>query len=312
MRAAPEGPHFVDRLQEDLETADGPVSPDEYADLARAYLRLDARFAKVLAISDKYYAEIRDLERRVPVARGDGKASCVDEDRSHFRRTSDPLINRLRTRLAAEEVKGDTLASDAARLLRRYERANARMEKILTISDGYQAQLKDLLAQVGKMAHTDVLTGLPNRRAMIDRLEIELARAERYDGVFSVAIFDVDDFKRVNDTYGHEAGDIVLSTVAKTLRGALRRSDACARWGGEEFLVLFPETDLLEAMVGGVKVINAVAAIQIPRCEGKQITVTVSGGVATYRRGLELDGILKDADAALYRAKAAGKNQVLS
>jgi diguanylate cyclase (GGDEF)-like protein len=286
------------------------VAYKEFEELARAYLKLDARFAKVLAISDKYQSEIRSTEPRGPHPLGvaDGKRDTASAEPRKAAR--DTLARRLRERLD-RAAEGDELAADAALLLRRYEKTNARLEKIVSISDSYQAQLRELLEQVGRLAHTDVLTGLPNRRAMLDRLEIELARAERYGGAFSVVLFDVDDFKRVNDAYGHEAGDDVLVRVAQELRGALRRADACARWGGEEFLALYTETDLSGALECGLKAAAAVAAARVP-VGGAEVSVTLSGGTAAYLRGTELNALLKEADDALYRAKAAGKNRVIA
>lgn len=312
MKTEPGASTFARNLRARLDRAAGtePIPFKEFEELARAYLKLDARFAKVLAISDKYQAEIRSLEPREPHPHGipDGKRDDGPSDRRKAPR--DPLVRRLREHLDRAGT-GDELAADAALLLSRYEKTNARLEKIVTISDSYQAQLRDLLEQVGRLAHTDVLTGLPNRRAMLDRLEIELARAERYGSEFSIVLFDVDDFKRINDAYGHEAGDDVLVRVAQEIRGALRRADACARWGGEEFLAIYTETDLSEALDCGRKAAAAVAAARVPVGDASA-SVTLSGGAAAYLRGTELNALLKEADDALYRAKAAGKNRVLA
>ena len=119
------------------------------------------------------------------------------------------------------------------------------MGKILLISDGYQARLMDLNTRLNLLAHTDGLTGLSNRQDAMEKLEAESSRAERHGGRFSVVIADVDDFKLVNDTLGHEAGDRLLSHLGRVFRSTMRREDTCARWGGEEFLFLLPETAVL-------------------------------------------------------------------
>ncbi|OHE59724.1 MAG: hypothetical protein A2Z99_03255 [Treponema sp. GWB1_62_6] len=203
----------------------------------------------------------------------------------------------------------DPINADFAALLARYEKQDARLEKIISISDVYQEQLRDISTRMELMAYTDFLTNLPNRRAMIDRLEIELARAERYGTTFSVVLFDVDDFKKVNDVWGHDSGDEVLKRTAKELQGAIRRSDSCGRWGGEEFLALLAESGEDEAFHAGEKGRIAVErAVTVSR-KG-EIGVTVSGGVCSYRRGMDVDALLMGADAALYEAKAAGKNRL--
>lgn len=116
------------------------------------------------------------------------------------------------------------------------------MQKILLISDGFQQRLIDMNAGLEVLAHTDGLTGLSNRADAMEKLEAERSRAERHGGTFSVIITDVDDFKTINDGWGHDAGDMMLIALARTFRSILRREDTCARWGGEEFLFLLPET----------------------------------------------------------------------
>ncbi|MFA6506743.1 MAG: diguanylate cyclase [Treponemataceae bacterium] len=206
------------------------------------------------------------------------------------------------------EDSGDKKYDD---LMRAYRKLEDRFSKVLTISDSYQAQLRDVLMRMDLMAHTDSLTGISNRRDMMDRLEIELARAERYGSSFSIASFDIDDFKRVNDLYGHDVGDIVLKQVAGAFTENIRRSDSCARWGGEEFLVLFPETVLAEAALGAEKCRAAVAALSFESGDDR-FDVTVSGGLCSYRLSGELGELLKAADEALYRAKNQGKNRIVS
>lgn len=308
MRAKdPESP-YAKKLEERLSELDGAaVEYRMFAELAQAYLKLDSRMAKVIAISDKYQMEMKSAESSY---RGDAMRA-LSEAPAEPTKEADPLVARIRERLALENAENDPFAKDASMLLRRYEKANGRLNKIVAISDNYQAQLKDLLGRLDRMAHTDVLTGLPNRRSMLDRLEIEIARAERYGSGFSVALFDVDDFKRVNDTYGHDAGDEVLKRISREFQASMRKTDSCSRWGGEEFLVLFTETDLRAAVKAAEKCAAAVSASAV-ELSGVSISVTLSGGVREYRQGAEINAILKAADEALYRAKAAGKNRVYS
>lgn len=283
-----------------------------YETLLRAYRKLEDRFSKVLAISDKYGAQtLKAIRTSSALSAGTVPAPRTGEAGFPEPGTEDALVGRLRARLESSDTDADPFLKDVASLLRRYEKLNGRMNKIVTISDSYQAQLRDVLMRMDLMAHTDALTGISNRRDMMDRLEIELARADRYGSVFSLAIFDIDDFKKVNDLYGHNVGDLVLKQVAAAFGDTLRRSDSCARWGGEEFLILFPETAAAEASLGAEKCRTAVAALSFESGEAR-FAVTVSGGVCSYASGGELGELLKGADQALYRAKAQGKNRVVS
>jgi len=168
------------------------------------------------------------------------------------------------------------------------------------------AHLRRHYAQMHQMAHTDALTGLTNRRAMQNKLEAELDRARRYSRTFAVLLADLDHFKRVNDTYGHSVGDQVLREAGQRLSQHLRDSDSLARWGGEEFLVLVPETNLLQAQHLAQRLLESIRETPI-----SGVHVTLSLGVACYRQGDTVATILSRADEAMYRAKAAGRNQVM-
>lgn len=298
-------PFLRERLRA-LTGPDGPatVQTAEHLELVEAFIKQEDRFAKVLAITDKYQAGERTLER----LRRPPRAAQTPEAVLAVDPATEELAARLRSRLADPAAGTDEgFVRDVGLLLRRYEKLLARTNKIMAISDRYQAQLRELLARVDDLAHTDPLTGLLNRRAMMDKLEIEVARCERYGGLFSIALFDVDDFKAVNDTYGHDVGDEVLKSIADQFRQAVRRSDSCARWGGEEFLVLYTQTDIADALSGAEKCRAAIAALRVGE---RAIRVTTSGGAAVFRPGSEVSTLLREADRALYRAKAVGKDRV--
>ena len=143
----------------------------------------------------------------------------------------------------------------------------------------------------------------------MDQLANQISRAARYNESFCVIVVDVDHFKRVNDTFGHHAGDIALRGVADQFKLALRAEDCCGRWGGEEFLICLPHTDLNGAAVVAEKLRQAVETAPVNH-EGKSIHVTISLGVARYGSGQDLDSIVRDADRALYAAKDNGRNRV--
>jgi two-component system cell cycle response regulator len=157
------------------------------------------------------------------------------------------------------------------------------------------------------LARTDPLTGLQNRRGAHEQMVLELARMNRTGRPLSVALFDVDHFKRINDTYGHAAGDRVLQELGRLLRRTARPTDFAVRWGGEEILVILPDTDDGGARAFGDRVRTAVEAL---RLDGLP-SVTISAGVAMVAADeTSLDAAVARADARLYEAKASGRNAV--
>ncbi|HVE78389.1 MAG TPA: GGDEF domain-containing protein, partial [Gemmatimonadaceae bacterium] len=165
--------------------------------------------------------------------------------------------------------------------------------------------------QLATLATTDPLTQLPNRRALVDRLTLEVDRARRYGTVVTLLMVDLDHFKRENDTYGHLAGDDALRELAMLLQEAIRTVDVAARYGGEEFVVVLPETGIDGAVMFAERVRELVAshAFVVP---GATLHLTASIGVAAFpgERVGSIEELVAQADAALYRAKAAGRNRV--
>ncbi len=174
------------------------------------------------------------------------------------------------------------------------------------------AKQKTRHVELERDSRTDPLTGLNNRRFGVDRLTQELERCRRYGGTLSVAMIDIDHFKRINDTLGHAAGDDVLVKVASELRNASRSTDIVLRWGGEEFLFAFAQTDIALA-AGIVERFRArLAAVPIAvRAAGVDVPVTVSCGVASLEGDDTLDTLVDRADNALYKAKESGRNRLL-
>jgi diguanylate cyclase (GGDEF)-like protein len=191
--------------------------------------------------------------------------------------------------------------------LARYERKVRQLEKIVRISDQYQTMLHQLKERLEHASNNDSLTGLPNRRYMAGRLEDAAAQAARMPGnSFTVMLADIDHFKAVNDSRGHAAGDRVLQAVARALELTLREYDLCARWGGEEFLLLFPSCDPDNAAAVADRLRRSVA--QTARTADGIEAPTVSIGFTMHRPGENIDTTLLRADEALYKAKAAGRN----
>ncbi len=178
----------------------------------------------------------------------------------------------------------------------------------------YAAVQLEHARELGKMralAERDALTGLANRRAFDTQLLVEWARWERHQRAFSLLLFDLDHFKRVNDQYGHDAGDEVLRTVGRTLAALLRGRDFAARYGGEEFAVLLSETPEKTAVEIAERVRGHIEVTQ-PIFSGKPIPVTISGGVVSSAAYLTAQDMVRKADQLLYKAKSEGRNKVIS
>lgn len=200
----------------------------------------------------------------------------------------------------------DQLATDPA-LLRSPDRIRVRDKRLRAAFE----RLDERLAVTWTLATVDKLTGVLNRQAVLARLEEELVRAGRYGRQLSIVLVDLDHFKRLNDTFGHAAGDRVLHAVARGLHDSVRSVDVVGRYGGEEFMVVLPETDPDAAASLAEKLRRIVGAQQVDIGEGNTSTVTLSAGVAGgLGAHLRLDSLVRDADAALYSAKALGRDQV--
>lgn len=155
----------------------------------------------------------------------------------------------------------------------------------------------------------DPLTGCHNRRALYNYLDHDIAVTQRYKGDLSIIMFDIDHFKNVNDTYGHQAGDIVLKEVVKSAIASIRKSDYLARYGGEEFILVLPNTDSYNAAILAER-LRATIESQMVNIGERAISITSSFGVATLRDGSDRDGLIQEADEMLYNAKSSGRNRV--
>jgi diguanylate cyclase (GGDEF)-like protein len=163
--------------------------------------------------------------------------------------------------------------------------------------------------EVRRQATTDELTNLVNRRRFIEALETELERARMFDSPLSVVLADLDDFKRINDEYGHHGGDRALTSFGELLRSQVRDFDVAARLGGEEFAILLPQTTAEAAAVVASRTRDMLAASPMAVSEQASVRLTASFGVAESAPGQTSDQLLRRADEALYAAKRAGKNR---
>jgi diguanylate cyclase (GGDEF)-like protein len=167
-----------------------------------------------------------------------------------------------------------------------------------------------LFEEANHFSKCDSLTGLYNRGYFEESLGGEISRARRYDTEFSILFMDLDDFKRVNDSMGHLAGDFVLKKVANLIINEKREEDVVARYGGEELVVILPETNKVNTIIKAERIRKKIQDMNLV-FEGKKINISVSGGIATFPQdALEADKLIHCADQALYRAKSEGKNRI--
>ena len=164
--------------------------------------------------------------------------------------------------------------------------------------------------ELEQLAHTDSLTGLYNRRRMQELLEQQTAMFTRNRSVFTLIFVDIDHFKKFNDTYGHFCGDYVLSEAASFMKKNLRMGDVIARWGGEEFLIMLPDTDINGARIMAEKIRKAIASEHF-HLAGKNFSVTMTFGLAQHEINSSIEDSLKQADNALYEDKKTGRNRVI-
>lgn len=189
------------------------------------------------------------------------------------------------------------------------EQLEAMQEKVAAM-EAHSEQMQEQVRKERLRAMTDLLTELPNREAWQERLSFEYNRWQRYSHPLTVGVLDIDLFKRINDSYGHKAGDRVLQLVAREVRERLRTTDFVARFGGEEFVVLFPETEPADASVVVDKLREHVRKLPF-HFRGEPVSVTFSAGLAGFVAGDTEESVFDRADRALYQAKDAGRDQVM-
>lgn len=172
-------------------------------------------------------------------------------------------------------------------------------------------RMKWLYSETKYLTIIDSLTGLYNRRYFQQSIEREFSRAKRYGNHLSVAMIDIDHFKNINDTYGHQFGDKVLVDISNIFKESLRRTDYISRYGGEEFVLILPETDQENSYIPLERIRQKISQVPV-YYDDKPVYITVSIGIAHYTRGVnDPESLVKNADSALYKAKESGRNRVL-
>jgi diguanylate cyclase len=223
---------------------------------------------------------------------------CTDDlERADSR---DQMTSVLHEMIAASRDVQSGVAEATARIAANREQAEALTQRV--------QELESELRRLSEQASTDALTQVANRRGLAQAFEIEAARAEREGKPLAVGLIDIDNFKKLNDSLGHAAGDAALKALATQVRAALRPVDHVARFGGEEFVVLLPGTAIEQAQEVLTRVQRGMS-MGLFMHEGRDVLVTFSAGVTVWRVGESMDAAIERADSALYEAKRAGKNR---
>ncbi|HFQ13829.1 MAG TPA: diguanylate cyclase, partial [Gammaproteobacteria bacterium] len=235
--------------------------------------------------------EVRGIEASVEQARDLGALQTDIQSRVILIR--DHMDKFLQTALQRDRQAGDV----SAHLKQQLQQAEEEIEA-----------LRRQLEEEREQSLRDALTGLANRRAYDQAIADELARFQRYGSVFVLAVWDVDHFKSINDTYGHAAGDKVLKIIAGLIARNTRQTDMVARYGGEEFVVIMPETGIEAARVSLDKVRGLIEDCAF-HFRGQRVVITASCGLTASRPEDTPESIFRRADSALYRAKENGRNR---
>ena len=203
----------------------------------------------------------------------------------------------------------DNLNEKYQKLLEDFQRLESEFQKVKRALEIREIEVKSILVQAHELANIDVLTFLPNRRKIIVELQEEVIRSNRYGTPLSISILDIDHFKKVNDTYGHTTGDETLRSVAARLREHIRHPDVIGRYGGEEFLIVLPNSRADAATKQATRLCQDIRNTRI-EANNNVLSVTISVGIAQFRVGQEnWEGFLHRADEALYKAKDNGRDR---
>ena len=251
----------------------------------------------VEAFNEKYASIINIFTNTDDIINSQSIKSCLNEGKSLY-----DFINSLDETQRIVSIKN--IDNEQKSFLINISQINE-VQFLMNFTD--VTEIEKQREAITKKANHDALTGLYNRNKFEEIFEYELSQVKRYGHGLSLAIADIDHFKLFNDTYGHLIGDEILKLVADTLTSCTRSSDTLARWGGEEFVMLFPQTSYDDTVVLLEKCRKLIEELHYKEY-GK---ITLSFGVTSYKEGDDLDSMLRRADEALYEAKAKGRNQVI-
>jgi two-component system cell cycle response regulator len=212
-----------------------------------------------------------------------------------------------------EEIAAQAFQEGAVGYLPKISLSQEKLKNTIDVALDKWTRLQQAMAdkeKLERLANFDSLTGLYNRRAILGKLRELINRANRYKEDFSLIMLDIDHFKRVNDRYGHLTGDEVLEKIAALIRRNIRDTDIAGRYGGEEFIIILPQTNLSSAWVIAERIRSIIEEAEMKDPAGNVVAITVSQGLSNWERGEDANSLISCADEALYKAKGKGRNRV--
>jgi diguanylate cyclase len=276
--------HFLSQMTERLHEIDACVSGTES-------IHNDS-YRRGRELGDAVQAEVQGIESSVE------DADNIDQLKCTVRERVETILARVETHRREEQTHQAQMQAEVQKL-------RERVQDMEQETEGLQARVQSAHEQ----ALTDALTGIPNRQAYDERIEQEFARWKRFETPLALLVWDVDYFKKINDTYGHMAGDKVLQAIARVLGGHIRETDFLARYGGEEFAMMMPGATAAVALKAADKLRREVETCGF-HYHGTDVTITISCGISQFRTGDTTETVFERADRALYAAKQAGRNRV--
>lgn len=222
-----------------------------------------------------------------------------------------PEADRFAEIIGDRQHVGNQLLPELERLFEMHMRLEQRTARLAAEHEKLKVELVNMVRSLDLIGRVDGMTGLANRRDMMERIEREGSRSNRHQRIFSLILVNIDDFRRVNDFHGYNAGDDVLVEIARVLRGSVRSEDVCARWGGDEFLILLPETGRGGAQALARKVLASIFMTEF-KAHKPGIHITASIGIREFDHSQSAYECVFKADQALQQAKREGKNRCVT
>ncbi len=227
------------------------------------------------------------------------------------KKSKEPVdLERYEKIIADSRFTDNTLLEELIQLHQQCKLQASRIDRLTAENEQMKNQLVNMVRSLDLASRVDGMTGLSNRRDIMEKIDREATRSLRHQNTFTVLLINVDNFKRVNDTYGYNAGDDVLVEIARVLRGCVRNEDICGRWGGEEFLMLLPETSAEASLAVANKVLESISMTEF-KANKPGIRITVSIGICEHDSAKSAQECISGANQALASAKQGGKNRYI-
>ncbi len=217
---------------------------------------------------------------------------------------------RLEQIIADRRFTDNTFLTELTQLHERSKTLEHRVEKLTAENEQLKTQLVNMVRSLDLASRVDGMTGLANRRDIMEKIDREATRSQRHQHPFTILLVNVDSFKQVNDTYGYNAGDDVLVEISRVLRSCIRNEDICSRWGGEEFLLLLPETNAASALSVANKVLESISMTEF-KANKPGIRITVSIGICEHYPEQSVQECISKVNQALTLAKQGGRNRYI-